>query len=51
MRLIVVAVGVLFMRLPTAFLPDEDQGILFSPGRSCRRAPRRSARWSALKAM
>ena len=27
---IVIAMGVLFVRLPTAFLPDEDQGILFS---------------------
>jgi len=27
--LILVAMGVLFARLPTAFLPDEDQGILF----------------------
>ena len=27
---LVVAMGVLFMRLPTAFLPDEDQGILFT---------------------
>jgi len=26
---IVVAMGVLFMRVPSAFLPDEDQGILF----------------------
>ncbi|MDP5239408.1 efflux RND transporter permease subunit [Uliginosibacterium sp. 31-16] len=28
--LIVVGMGVLFMRLPTAFLPDEDQGVLFT---------------------
>jgi hydrophobic/amphiphilic exporter-1 (mainly G- bacteria), HAE1 family len=28
--LIVVAVGILFLRLPTAYVPDEDQGILFS---------------------
>jgi hydrophobe/amphiphile efflux-1 (HAE1) family protein len=28
--LIVVGIGFLFLRLPTAFLPDEDQGILFS---------------------
>jgi multidrug efflux pump len=28
--LVVAGVGVLFMRLPTAFLPDEDQGVLFS---------------------
>jgi multidrug efflux pump len=27
---IVVAVGWIFMRMPTAFLPDEDQGILFT---------------------
>ncbi len=27
---LVVALGVLFMRLPTAFLPDEDQGVLFA---------------------
>ncbi|MCG9965485.1 MAG: efflux RND transporter permease subunit [Shewanella sp.] len=27
---LVVAVGWIFMRMPTAFLPDEDQGILFS---------------------
>ena len=27
--LIVVAFGVLFQRMPTAYLPDEDQGILF----------------------
>ena len=27
---LVVAMGVLFMRLPTAFLPDEDQGIVFA---------------------
>ncbi|GAB7081839.1 efflux RND transporter permease subunit [Megalodesulfovibrio paquesii] len=27
--LIVAALGVLFMRLPTSFLPDEDQGIIF----------------------
>ena len=27
---IVIAMGVLFMRLPTAFLPEEDQGILFA---------------------
>ena len=26
---IVVALGVLFMRLPTSFLPEEDQGIIF----------------------
>ncbi len=28
--LIVVAVGVLFFRLPTSYVPDEDQGILFA---------------------
>ena len=28
--LLVVAIGFLFSRLPTAYLPDEDQGILFS---------------------
>jgi HAE1 family hydrophobic/amphiphilic exporter-1 len=28
--LIVVVIGFLFVRLPTAYLPDEDQGILFS---------------------
>jgi len=28
--LIVVAMAVLFMRLPSSFLPDEDQGILFT---------------------
>ena len=28
--LIVVALGVLFQRMPTSYLPDEDQGILFS---------------------
>ncbi|HUJ11837.1 MAG TPA: efflux RND transporter permease subunit [Verrucomicrobiae bacterium] len=28
--LIVVVIGFLFLRLPTAYLPDEDQGILFS---------------------
>jgi multidrug efflux pump len=28
--LIVIGVGALFMRLPSAFLPDEDQGVLFS---------------------
>ncbi|GAB2900232.1 efflux RND transporter permease subunit [Uliginosibacterium flavum] len=28
--LIVVGMGLLFMRLPTAFLPDEDQGVLFT---------------------
>jgi HAE1 family hydrophobic/amphiphilic exporter-1 len=28
--LIVVAVGVLFLRMPTSYVPDEDQGILFS---------------------
>lgn len=28
--LIVVVMGVLFMRLPSSFLPDEDQGILFT---------------------
>lgn len=28
--LLVVAVGWMFLRMPTAFLPDEDQGILFS---------------------
>lgn len=27
---LVVAVGWIFMRMPTAFLPDEDQGILFT---------------------
>ncbi len=27
---IVVALGVLFMRLPSSFLPDEDQGIMFT---------------------
>ncbi|PAS98268.1 MAG: hydrophobe/amphiphile efflux-1 family RND transporter [Candidatus Dactylopiibacterium carminicum] len=27
--LIVVGMGVLFVRMPTAFLPDEDQGVLF----------------------
>ena len=30
--LIVVGLGVLFMRLPSAFLPNEDQGILISSG-------------------
>ncbi len=28
--LIVVVIGFLFLRLPTAYLPDEDQGILFA---------------------
>jgi multidrug efflux pump len=28
--LLVLAMGVLFMRLPTAFLPDEDQGVMFT---------------------
>ena len=28
--LIVVALGVLFLRLPTSFLPEEDQGIVFT---------------------
>lgn len=28
--LIVVGVGALFMRMPTSFLPDEDQGVLFT---------------------
>jgi len=28
--LIVVALGVLFMRLPSSFLPEEDQGVIFS---------------------
>jgi len=28
--LIVAAVGTLFLRMPTSYLPDEDQGILFS---------------------
>jgi HAE1 family hydrophobic/amphiphilic exporter-1 len=28
--LIVAAVGVLFIRMPTAYVPDEDQGILFT---------------------
>jgi multidrug efflux pump len=28
--LIVTAMGYLFMRMPTAYLPDEDQGVLFS---------------------
>ncbi|MGD0488514.1 MAG: efflux RND transporter permease subunit [Syntrophorhabdales bacterium] len=28
--LIVAAVGVLFIRMPTSYVPDEDQGILFS---------------------
>jgi HAE1 family hydrophobic/amphiphilic exporter-1 len=28
--LIVVGVGLLFLRLPTGFLPDEDQGVLFA---------------------
>ena len=28
--LIVVALGLTFMRLPTSFLPEEDQGVLFS---------------------
>jgi multidrug efflux pump subunit AcrB len=28
--LIVVAVGILFLRLPTSYIPDEDQGILLS---------------------
>jgi HAE1 family hydrophobic/amphiphilic exporter-1 len=28
--LIVAAVGILFLRLPTAYVPEEDQGILFS---------------------
>lgn len=27
---IVVALGFLFMRMPTSYLPDEDQGILFA---------------------
>ncbi|HWR04411.1 MAG TPA: efflux RND transporter permease subunit [Humidesulfovibrio sp.] len=27
---ILVALGVLFMRLPTSFLPEEDQGVIFS---------------------
>jgi len=28
--LIVAAVGILFLRMPTAYVPDEDQGILFT---------------------
>ena len=28
--LIVAAVGILFLRMPTAYVPEEDQGILFS---------------------
>src|SRR5690606_688620 len=27
---LIIAVGVLFVRLPTSFLPDEDQGVLFT---------------------
>lgn len=27
---LIIAVGVLFLRLPTSFLPDEDQGVLFT---------------------
>ena len=40
--MIVLAVFML-LRMPTSFLPDEDQGILFAQV-CCRRAPRRSAR-------
>ena len=34
--LIVAALGFLFQRMPTAYLPDEDQGIMMSR-RCCRR--------------
>ena len=40
---IVVGMAVLFMRLPTSFLPEEDRGLLLA-GRSCPLAPRRSVR-------
>jgi HAE1 family hydrophobic/amphiphilic exporter-1/multidrug efflux pump len=36
--LIAVAMAVLFMRLPTSFLPEEDQGVLMARS-SCPRAP------------
>ena len=34
---LVVLMGVLFLRLPTAFLPEEDQGVLFRAGPSAGR--------------
>ena len=40
--LIVAALGYLFQRMPTAYLPDEDQGMLMVPGHPARR----TRRWS-----
>jgi len=37
--LIVAALGYLFYRMPTSYLPDEDQGFLYSRW-CCRRARR-----------
>ena len=39
---LVARMAVLFVRLPTAFLPDEDQGVAVSLVADCRPAPRRS---------
>ena len=54
--LIVVGLAVLFMRLPTAFLPDEDQGILITQvslpaGSSMERTLSASRRWSIISSM
>ena len=38
-----LVMALLFVRLPTAFLPDEDQGIMYHPGPAARRAPPRNA--------
>jgi multidrug efflux pump len=43
--LIVGGLGFLFLRMPTAFLPDEDQGILFTQVATPRPAPRPNAPW------
>ena len=37
---IIVVMGLLFMRLPTAFLPEEDQGTMLHPGPTARRRDR-----------
>ena len=41
---IVALLVVLFLRLPTGFLPTEDQGVGAAPVHACRRAPPRRAR-------
>ena len=42
--IVVASVGVLFVRVPKSFLPDEDQGILFVQVTAARQAQRVNSR-------